>query len=566
MATRYGTGSSKGRRQTDDTPLSDVPISKGLLTKLTGRGARKEAAAIARIKAGGEQRAAAYAASPEHKAMQAKINSPGNASPRISPTRVRPPMPKTADSPHFSYQPASMERKRGGVDVNAGKDRMHAAGYFGKGLKPTPTARALRDSFKGGPPPKEPKVYKKPTPTAQALRDSFGKGLVSRARKLADERLIERSRKLMADKPRTIPAHEVKGGWRDARLDAREADAAGKVGKADVLRAMYGPNKVRNRAVAGGSVVAAGALGAVAIHHKKKNSNIPDGAKKGSSLSKGLKLANARALSRVVAQQDAPIRGADHFEAFTGSAHGRAQLESLRRGAYANSKLKLRSGKAGGHKTTMSRTIDSGPLTRPETIRGLQSSKGDYRGTSGYKSSGVGKGLDVVRHLVNTPAGKARMAQLGGKKDLSMLRRIADTPAGRAHAAKIGPGAREISRQFGKAEVSKTRSYDPEHRRQQALGAATAALAAGGGYAALKGGKGIVATSKHARRATGVQSKAVGKPHEKADANRKLLHAVKSGVTGTKRDFALVGGGAAALGGAAGTQVHANSRRGKAWD
>ena len=442
MASRFGTGSTKGRRRTDDTPLSDGPISKAMLR-------------------------------------------PG---------------------------------------------------------KPAPTAQALRASFEA------PKKHKKPVPTAQALRDSFGKGL---------------------------------------------------------------------------------------------------------------KLANARALSRVVEQQDAPIRGADHFEAFTGSPRGRAQLESLRRGAYANSKLRLRSGKAGGHKTTMSRIIDSGPLTRPETISGLQSGKAGYRGPSGYKSSGVGKGLSIVRRLAGTPAGKAHTAKIGpAAAEISQQHKL---PAGsRAKAKKLadelliersrklrhttpwgktsgvgkgvlpavrnglnggmsrfartstmrpqnvdpykvakpkkaqslagqgpvnwGPNRPPPDTSFrprvpkqgkkdafgdysvGKAEVSKTRSYDPEHRRQQGLGAGSALLAVGGGVAGYKGVKGIVGSTKAAHKATGISAKLTGKPHEKAEQNRRLLAAVKGGVSGSKRDIALTGGGMAALGGAGGIQAFANSRRGKAWD
>lgn len=120
--------------------------------------------------------------------------------------------------------------------------------------------------------------------------------------------------------------------------------------------------------------------------------------------------------------------------------------------------------------------------------------------------------------------------------------------------------------------VSKTRSFDPEHARQRKMGAASAALGIGGLAAGIKGGKGILATSRSARSMSGVVGPAGGVNGHAADQVRNhrkitaLKNSLKHGVSAGGKDLAYTGGGATALGGASAIQHHASSRRGKAWD
>jgi hypothetical protein len=128
-------------------------------------------------------------------------------------------------------------------------------------------------------------------------------------------------------------------------------------------------------------------------------------------------------------------------------------------------------------------------------------------------------------------------------------------------------GLAQAQHNVGKsAEFAKTRSYDPEHQRQQAMGAAQAGLAAGGATAAGYGGKGIARSTKRAHSATGVSTRSTGSARARAEATRSTLKTIKGGVNAGKKDLALVGGGVAAIGAGAAVRQHANSRRGKAWD
>ena len=391
MASRFGTGSTRGRRQTDDTPLSDAPIAKAMLR-------------------------------------------PG---------------------------------------------------------KPAPTARALRDSFKGGPPPKP---YQKPKPSAQALRDSFGKGLLSTAKVAEHGKLSQRAQLLSESAKNT------------SNNAANHAHA---------LRKMKRPSEAAERDAFSQEMLERGR-----VQQASSNDHAVSSVKEA-------KKVRAKALG---------VGGA------SGIAVGAGATAALKR----KREPERRKMKVYKSVSTYNRHVDK-PATFQGRPKGAPIPK-DYAGW-GLRAMAGQKNKQLAA------GGVGAAALIGGAATAIHHKRNSNIPAGAKKGAKLS-----------KAEVSKTRSFDPEHRRQQKLGAATAALAAGGGYAAFRGGRGILATSKHARRATGVESKAVGRPHEKADANRKLLHAVKSGVTGTKGDFAMVGGGAAGLGGAAGVQVHANSRRGKAWD
>jgi len=65
-----------------------------------------------------------------------------------------------------------------------------------------------------------------------------------------------------------------------------------------------------------------------------------------------------------------------------------------------------------------------------------------------YRGKNTSPRTNVLRHY--TGHGKG-LRQGPFSKELSpLLRSLTSTPAARAHAAKIGPGAKEISRQFGK--------------------------------------------------------------------------------------------------------------------
>jgi hypothetical protein len=143
-----------------------------------------------------------------------------------------------------------------------------------------------------------------------------------------------------------------------------------------------------------------------------------------------------------------------------------------------------------------------------------------------------------------------------------------------ARPATVKPNAlRPVT--WGKSEeFGKTRSYDPEHRRQQRLGAATAVLGIGGLAAATHGGKGAVKTTKLVRgletrtqvtpsgaSLTGNNSRANARHRKVGEYNFARRAAMASG-----KDLAFLGGGTAAVGAAGAVQGHANSRRGKAWD
>ena len=162
---------------------------------------------------------------------------------------------------------------------------------------------------------------------------------------------------------------------------------------------------------------------------------------------------------------------------------------------------------------------------------------------SSYQSSGVGKGLRSVlrgtKKVVPLPEPHIpAFAVKGGWRDARLdAREYAASDRGRFIAGRVG-----------KSEVSKTRNYDPEHRRQRRLGMGQAALLMGGGTSAGFGVKGAMKDTETVRR--GVSG---GK-------NLKRL------VAASPRNLALLGGGIAGVGGAGAIQQHANSRRGKGWD
>lgn len=97
-------------------------------------------------------------------------------------------------------------------------------------------------------------------------------------------------------------------------------------------------------------------------------------------------------------------------------------------------------------------------------------------------------------------------------------------------------------------EFTKTRFFDPEHRRQRRLGAAQLALGAGGVAGLAFGVKG-------ARKATKVLDIG-GLPRSKD---------LKGAVVMTRRQQAMLAGGTAGVGGAVGVNRYAESRRGRAW-
>lgn len=102
----------------------------------------------------------------------------------------------------------------------------------------------------------------------------------------------------------------------------------------------------------------------------------------------------------------------------------------------------------------------------------------------------------------------------------------------------------------------KSRFYDPESRRQRRLGMYEAGLA-GGAVAGLGlGGKGIVRTSRLARKMPGVVS-------EKNQDAQALRAALRHGVAARRKDVALAAGGTASGIGAVALNRHAESRRGR---
>ena len=157
------------------------------------------------------------------------------------------------------------------------------------------------------------------------------------------------------------------------------------------------------------------------------------------------------------------------------------------------------------------------------------------------------------------------MAARAGKPGLAAAAQAAGY-AGNYLGAGLGVRHAQARGHYKPEKVAKTRSFDPEHRRQQKLGAATAVLGLGGAAAAVHGGRNIAATTKTARQITGVSTKTAGNQAQMTIKNARLRQALRSGVHANKKDLALLGGGTAAIGGGGAVQVHANSRRGKAWD
>ena len=115
-------------------------------------------------------------------------------------------------------------------------------------------------------------------------------------------------------------------------------------------------------------------------------------------------------------------------------------------------------------------------------------------------------------------------------------------------------------------EVGKSRFFDPEHRRQRRLGAAQTVLAGGAIAGTAIGGRGVLRSTKALRSVTGVTVKHPDKATAASKTKRtREANAALRGITGSRRDLLLLGGGLASGGGAVAVNRHAESRKGRGW-
>lgn len=152
-------------------------------------------------------------------------------------------------------------------------------------------------------------------------------------------------------------------------------------------------------------------------------------------------------------------------------------------------------------------------------------------------------------------AGKAAVATPG--------RKLATAGAGGAAAGAALAGSRPAQAQpiyvapySGMAKAY--RQHDPEHQRQQRLGAAQAGLVLGGGYAGHRGVRGIQADTKKLRE-TNVRNGVGAK-----DTKLGTLYGRRA-IAVSRRNALLTGGGAAAIAAAGGVRHHANSNKGRTY-
>ena len=317
---------------------------------------------------------------------------------------------------------------------------------------------------------------------------------------------------------KSIPTHAVQGGWRDAQLDARETGAAHNFGKADGGASRGEPSSGRTAA----GYFFGGPHGLVA-------------GRKGHKLRAGLREAGETTLG--VAPGAAVSYVAARRASHTGGAVGEA--------------LGLAGGIAGGVHAVRA----NNRMGRYKAERG-----GKKTWNSKLTEEPVGKGFIAGKGM--TPERRARiLAQMKVRAKAENKARM-DELADEVRAK--GVTASGAAAAYKPKNISKSRHYDPEHRRQQKLGAATALLTVGGGVAGTKGVKGALKTTRELRALKTVPTGFV-KPGDKASTVGQHKLAQRVGMIGAK-DAAWGAGGLAGVGGAAAVQSHANSRRGKAWD
>lgn len=170
----------------------------------------------------------------------------------------------------------------------------------------------------------------------------------------------------------------------------------------------------------------------------------------------------------------------------------------------------------------------------------------------------VGRALKhEARYVRNDPKGYARDAARFPAKAAA----YGALRGGELALRPVKRGVRRLDdakarRQFGK------RLYNPEDRRQRRIGMGEAALLGAGGILGFRGGRGLVRTTRGARKLATFASNMKGAgPRELAVAN-----ALSRGVTVRRRDLAQLGGGAAGIAGAGALRQHAESRAGRAYN
>lgn len=118
--------------------------------------------------------------------------------------------------------------------------------------------------------------------------------------------------------------------------------------------------------------------------------------------------------------------------------------------------------------------------------------------------------------------------------------------------------ARSAAGRAGRPNPWVNKAYDAEHRRQRRYGMAEATLGLAGVAAGARGVRGIRRTTRAAREA--------GKLTAQWKNGKEVTDALSRGVTATRRDLGLAGGGAAGLAGAGLVRAHAEGRRGRAYN